>query len=105
MLNSNQLSLIVALLIGVFLCPQVADAETKTESGPPSFLRDVVPILTRYGCNSGGCHGKATGQNGFRLSLLGFEPDFDHVALLREGRGRRGRGRGSRRPCRPARRC
>jgi hypothetical protein len=54
-----------------------------------TFLNDVVPLLTKLLCNSGGCHGKSTGQNGFRLSLLGFEPDFDHAALLQEGRGRR----------------
>lgn len=54
-----------------------------------TFLNDVSPILTKLACNSGGCHGKSTGQNGFRLSLLGFEPAFDHDALLHEGRGRR----------------
>ena len=54
-----------------------------------TFLNDVGPILTKLACNSGGCHGKSTGQNGFRLSLLGFEPAFDHDALLHEGRGRR----------------
>ncbi|MES2790604.1 MAG: hypothetical protein V4719_13420, partial [Planctomycetota bacterium] len=54
-----------------------------------AFSTDVVPILTKLSCNSGGCHGKATGQNGFRLSLLGFEPEFDYAALLQEGRGRR----------------
>ena len=40
-------------------------------------------------CNSGGCHGKASGQNGFRLSLLGFEPALDYETLVNEGRGRR----------------
>ena len=54
-----------------------------------TILNDVVPILTKLSCNSGGCHGKATGQNGFRLSLLGFEPELDYAALLQEGRGRR----------------
>lgn len=53
------------------------------------FNTDVVPILTKLGCNSGGCHGKATGQNGFKLSLLGYEPDQDHEAIVREARGRR----------------
>jgi hypothetical protein len=53
------------------------------------FATDVVPVLTRLGCNSGGCHGKATGQNGFRLSLLGFEPDVDFQAIVQEARGRR----------------
>ncbi len=50
---------------------------------------DVLPVLTRAGCNAGACHGKARGQNGFQLSLLAFDPDFDYNALTREGRGRR----------------
>lgn len=54
-----------------------------------AFATDIVPILTRLGCNGGGCHGKATGQNGFRLSLLGFEPEFDYEALVLESGGRR----------------
>src|SRR5262249_49345697 len=49
----------------------------------------IVPIFTKLGCNGGGCHGKASGQNGFRLSLLGFEPAVDFETLVREGRGRR----------------
>jgi len=53
------------------------------------FATDVVPILTKLGCNSGGCHGKAEGQNGFQLSLLGFEPDQDYEAIVQEARGRR----------------
>ena len=61
----------------------------ESESPRITFLNDVGPILTKLACNSGGCHGKSTGQNGFRLSLLGFEPAFDHDALLHEGRGRR----------------
>ncbi len=56
---------------------------------PVHFASEVVPILTRFGCNAGGCHGKSTGQNGFRLSLLGFDPKSDHEALVREARGRR----------------
>ena len=53
------------------------------------FSTEVVPLLTRLGCNGGGCHGKSTGQNGFRLSLLGFEPDVDYQSLVNEARGRR----------------
>src|SRR5205085_59693 len=56
---------------------------------PVTYERDVLPILTRAGCNAGACHGKARGQNGFQLSLLGFDRDFDYNALAREGRGRR----------------
>jgi hypothetical protein len=54
-----------------------------------AFTTDVRPLLTKLGCNGGGCHGKATGQNGFRLSLLGYEPADDYEALAREARGRR----------------
>jgi hypothetical protein len=57
---------------------------------PVSFVNDVVPVMTKSGCNMGVCHAKAGGgQNGFQLSLLGFEPaeDFEHLVL--EGRGRR----------------
>ena len=54
-----------------------------------SFELDVMPILTAKGCNQGACHGKARGQNGFQLSLLGFDPDFDFAALTQQARGRR----------------
>lgn len=53
------------------------------------FVTEVEPLLTRYGCNAGGCHGKATGQNGFKLSLFGFDGAFDHNAIVSEARGRR----------------
>jgi len=48
---------------------------------PVNFPNQVVPVFTKYGCNSGGCHGKSGGQNGFRLSLLGFEPTEDFEFL------------------------
>ena len=54
-----------------------------------SFRHEVLPILTKASCNSGGCHGKAEGQNGFKLSIFGFDPSADHEALVKEGRGRR----------------
>jgi hypothetical protein len=54
-----------------------------------NFELDVMPVLTAAGCNSGACHGKARGQNGFQLSLLGFDPNFDYEAIAKEGRGRR----------------
>jgi hypothetical protein len=59
------------------------------ENLPLNFTNQIVPIFTKLGCNSGGCHGKLAGQNGFRLSLLGFEPDLDFMTLVKEGRGRR----------------
>jgi len=56
---------------------------------PLNFSNDIVPILTKGSCNSGGCHGKAGGQNGFKLSLLGFEPQEDYEHIVKEARGRR----------------
>ena len=53
------------------------------------FENDLQPILTRFGCNSGPCHGKARGQGGFQLSLLGFDAQQDYDAIAKEGRGRR----------------
>jgi len=56
---------------------------------PINFPNQIVPIFTKLGCNAGGCHGKASGQNGFKLSLLGFYPNEDFEFLVKEGRGRR----------------
>ncbi|HEX3151021.1 MAG TPA: DUF1549 domain-containing protein [Gemmataceae bacterium] len=53
------------------------------------FRTEVVPLLSKLGCNAGGCHGKASGQNGFKLSLFGFDTEFDYAAIVREARGRR----------------
>lgn len=63
--------------------------ENVASPTPADFERDVMPVLSRYACNSGACHGKQRGQNGFQLSLLGFDTDFDYEALAKEGRGRR----------------
>lgn len=74
-----------------------ADNEATTSASaqlvkPPTidFVNDVVPILTKSGCNAGACHAKAGGgQNGFQLSLLGYEPQEDFQHLVVESRGRR----------------
>lgn len=54
-----------------------------------SFAEDIVPILTRSGCNTGGCHGRADGQNGFHLSLFGYDPSGDYQSLTRDAAQRR----------------
>lgn len=59
------------------------------EPAPISFRHEVIPILTKAGCNSGGCHGKAEGQNGFKLSVFGFDVASDYDALVKQARGRR----------------
>lgn len=56
---------------------------------PINFRNQVVPVFTKLGCNGGGCHGKSGGQNGFKLSLLGFVPEDDFEFLRKESRGRR----------------
>src|SRR4051812_29115120 len=55
----------------------------------PSFINELVPLFTKLGCNQGACHGKAAGQNGFRLSLRGYAPEQDHASITREFAGRR----------------
>src|SRR5205085_6261036 len=53
------------------------------------FVRDVQPILSKLGCNAGTCHGSAKGKNGFKLSLRGYDPEFDYQALVNDLSGRR----------------
>ncbi len=59
------------------------------QPAPVSFINEIQPILTKARCNSGGCHGKAEGQNGFKLSLFGFDVALDHDAITKETKGRR----------------
>jgi hypothetical protein len=54
-----------------------------------AFQTDVLPVLTRAGCNAGACHGAASGQGGFRLSLFGYDPESDYERITREFGGRR----------------
>lgn len=56
---------------------------------PPAFVTDVQPVLSRTGCNAGTCHGNVEGQNGFKLSLRGYDPAFDFFALTDDLGGRR----------------
>lgn len=77
--------LVLSLSLPILAASLAAGAEDR----PLNFANDIVPILTKGGCNSGGCHGKAGGQNGFQLSLLGFEPHEDYEHIVKEARGRR----------------
>ncbi len=54
-----------------------------------SFVRDVEPILNKVGCTAGTCHGAAKGKNGFKLSLRGYDPEFDYDRLIHDLSGRR----------------
>jgi hypothetical protein len=79
-------SIVTVLLVGLGFTSRAAAAET---AGPLSFRYDVIPVLNKFGCNTGTCHGKASGQNGFKLSLFGFDPETDYAAIVEEGLGRR----------------
>lgn len=81
--------LIALVLIGFAVTATPISAQEIAPVRPFHFETDVVSILSRFGCNASGCHGKAEGQNGFKLSIFGFDPQADHVALASESRGRR----------------
>lgn len=59
------------------------------EAAPVRFNTEVIPTLTRAGCNQGACHGAQFGKGGFKLSLLGYDPEADYVALVKQAAGRR----------------
>src|SRR3954464_8644480 len=67
----------------------VIAAAGSLSAAEPTFLRDIAPILNKAGCTSGPCHGAAKGKNGFKLSLRGYDPEFNYQALLYDLAGRR----------------
>ncbi|HJT77624.1 MAG TPA: DUF1549 and DUF1553 domain-containing protein, partial [Gemmataceae bacterium] len=64
-------------------------AALAADRHPVSFANDVMPILAKAGCNSGACHGAASGKKGFKISLRGYDPAADYLALTRDTEGRR----------------
>lgn len=67
----------------------LANPALSTEERQLSFRHDVLPVLSKAGCNGGGCHGALAGKGGFRLSLNAYDPATDHYNITRENRGRR----------------
>jgi len=61
----------------------------NASSPPVRFVRDIEPVISKAGCNQGTCHGSAKGKNGFKLSLRGYDPDYDYGALINDISGRR----------------
>lgn len=74
--------------ISIALATLVISARATAEE-PVGFTRDIEPILTKAGCNQGACHGGQHGRGGFRLSLFGFDPIFDHSQIVQSAEGRR----------------
>jgi hypothetical protein len=67
---------------------EAAAAVTVEGAGAPatlSFVNDVMPILSKQGCNASACHGSPAGKGGFKLSLFGYEPELDQTALKDAG--------------------
>ena len=73
-----------ALLFLALTLPAAAEDDRKL-----SFRHDVLPVLSKAGCNGGGCHGALAGKGGFRLSLNAYDPATDYYNITRENRGRR----------------
>ncbi|MFN7924355.1 MAG: DUF1549 and DUF1553 domain-containing protein [Bryobacteraceae bacterium] len=67
----------------------IALVQRASAPAPPSFAADILPILTKLGCNGGSCHGALKGQNGFKLSLFGYEPAEDWEMIVNKHDGRR----------------
>jgi len=86
-------SLILTLLfayLGLFIPAAVSDPVPALQlDHPMSFKNDVMPVLTKAGCNTGACHGSARGRDGFHLSLFGYDPDGDYDRITREMGARR----------------
>src|SRR5436190_10236200 len=80
---------VASAVAGFLLVTFAALSAQPAEQPRVTFLRDVAPILNKVGCTSGPCHGAAKGKNGFKLSLRGYDPQFDYEALLYDLSGRR----------------
>ena len=82
--HSLALRACIAAIVLLFASTSVAQEPDAT-----SFRNDVLPVLSKLGCNAGACHGALAGKGGFRLSLQGYDPKSDHFNISREARGRR----------------
>jgi len=71
------------------LTAKLAVKVAGVDEHPVGFVREIQPVLGKTGCNQGTCHGSAMGKNGFKLSLRGYDPDFDYQALVNDLSGRR----------------
>ena len=87
--KSNRQSVARGLAVGVGFLLLWQPLSVSGSNPPPSFRNDVMPLISKTGCNAGVCHGNANGKAGFKLSLRGQDPDLDWLALTRELGGRR----------------
>ena len=83
------LRLRLSLICGLLVVEPALPISAAPREQSVSFRRDVLPILSKANCNGGGCHGALAGKGGFRLSLFGYNPEADYLAITREAQGRR----------------
>src|SRR6516162_3564823 len=75
---------------GLFIgCLMFVTAAALAADPAPSFRNDIQPILARFGCSAGACHGAAAGQGGFKLSLRGYDDEGDYLTITKSAEGRR----------------
>lgn len=86
---SSPMAAVLSAWALVAMFQSAAAGANPSPTAPVSFRNDVLPIFSKAGCNSGGCHGALAGKGGFRLSLFGYNPEADHFAITRESQGRR----------------
>lgn len=79
----------IKVVVGVQVGLAAVRVREARHDRPVSFTNEVIPILTRAGCNQGACHGLQAGKGGFKLSLAGYDPDADHAAITRQAKSRR----------------
>jgi hypothetical protein len=75
--------------VGRVRARQAIRVQLADQQRPISFVNDIAPIFTRLGCSNSNCHGAINGQNGFKLSLFGYEPETDYKAVVEASAGRR----------------
>ncbi len=75
--------------VGGLLTEHFGPGGKRNSRSAGQLLREIVPVLTKAGCNQGACHGGMHGRGGFRLSLLGFDPAFDYDQIVQSAEGRR----------------
>jgi hypothetical protein len=80
---------VVAKLGRVSSAPATLTVQNSKTPAAVEFVNDIMPILSKGGCNSTACHGSPAGKGGFKLSLFGYEPELDHPAIAKDADGKR----------------
>lgn len=80
---------IVTARVGALTARAQVTVQPAPTNAPLSFVNDVLPVLSKAGCNAGACHAKSQGQNGFKLSVFAYDPQSDYAHIVKASRGRR----------------